>query len=98
MKASLGIRLPIVGVLQSMDFAGLDLIYATRKTTPIELAPHSGLPEIIEQKVKRGELGVKTGKGLYDYSGRSTEEVLRERDLKYLRILGVLEEAKEYCQ
>ncbi len=98
LKASLGIRLPIVGVLQSMDFAGLDLHYAARKTTPIELAPHSGLPKIIEQKVKRGELGVKTGKGLYDYSGRSTEEVLRERDLKYLRILGVLEEAKEYRQ
>jgi 3-hydroxybutyryl-CoA dehydrogenase len=95
LKASLGIRLPIVGVLQSMDFAGLDLAYATRKTTPIELAPHSGLPKIVEQKVKRGELGVKTGKGLYDYSGRSTEEVLRQRDLKYLKILKALEDASK---
>jgi 3-hydroxybutyryl-CoA dehydrogenase len=92
LKASLGIRLPIVGVLQSMDFAGLDLIFASRKDTPIELAPHSGLPKIVEQKVAKGELGVKTGRGLYDYAGKSTEEILRVRDLKYLKILKTLSE------
>lgn len=94
-KASLGIRLPIVGILQRMDFTGLDLAYATSKTSPIELAPYSGVPKIVEQKVKKGELGVKTGKGLYDYSGRSTEEILRGRDLKCLKILKVLEDASE---
>lgn len=92
-KASLGIRLPIVGVLQTMDFSGLDLIATSRKNTPIELAPYYGVPKIVEQKVKKGELGVKTSKGLYDYSGKSTEEILRERDLKYLKILRTLEEA-----
>jgi len=95
LKASLGIRLPIVGVLQSMDFAGLDLVFASRKDTLIELAPYSGVPKIVEQKVKRGELGVKTGRGLYDYSGRSTEEILRQRDLKYLKILQALEDASK---
>lgn len=90
LKASLGIRLPIVGALQSMDFTGLDFIFASRKDTPIELSPHSGLPQIVEQKVRKGELGVKTGKGLYNYSGKSTEEILRERDLKYLKILRTL--------
>ena len=95
LKASLGIRLPIVGVLQSMDFAGLDLVFASRKNTPIELAPYSGVPKIVEQKVKKGELGVKTGRGLYDYSGRSTEEILRQRDLKYLKILKALEDASK---
>lgn len=96
LKMSLGIRLPIVGVLQSMDFSGLDLMLTSRKNIPIELSPHSGVPKIVEEKVKKGELGVKTSKGLYDYSGRSTDEILRERDLKYLKILRTLEEAKEY--
>jgi 3-hydroxyacyl-CoA dehydrogenase len=95
LKSSLGLRLPIVGILQRMDFAGLDLTYAVAKNSPIELAPNSGVPKIVEQKVKKGELGVKTGKGFYDYSGRSTEELLRERDLNYLKILRVIEEAKE---
>jgi len=95
LKASLGIRLPIVGVLQSMDFTGLDFIFASRKDTPIELSPHSGLPQIVEQKVRKGELGVKTGKGLYDYSGKSTEEILRERDLKYLKILRTLSDLQD---
>jgi 3-hydroxybutyryl-CoA dehydrogenase len=95
LKASLGIRLPIVGVLQSMDFAGLDLIFASRKNTPIEVASHPGLPKIVEQKVAKGELGVKTGKGIYDYSGRTTEDILRERDLKYLKILGALAWSEE---
>lgn len=92
-KASLGIRLPIVGVLQTMDFSGLDLIVTSRKNTHIELAPYYGVPKIVEQRVKKGELGVKTSKGLYDYSGKSTEEILRERDLKYLKILKTIEEA-----
>jgi 3-hydroxyacyl-CoA dehydrogenase len=36
-------------------------------------------PVLIE-KVKRGELGIKAGKGWYDYSGKTRKEVLGERN------------------
>jgi 3-hydroxyacyl-CoA dehydrogenase len=46
---------------------------------------------LLEDKVKRGHLGASTSKGLYDYGGRSEEEILRERDTLYLKMLDHLE-------
>ncbi len=84
-KSSLGVRLPVVGVAQTLDFTGLDLIYdilkARGKTHPL-----------IEAKVERRELGAKTSRGIYDYGGRSEAEILAERDARYLRVLALLEE------
>ena len=36
--------------------------------------------------VMKGYLGVKTGKGFFDYRGRKLEEILKERDMNLLRI------------
>lgn len=88
-KNSLGIRLPIVGVVQTMDFAGLDLIHDA--TSGVGL-----IVPIIEEKVKKGRLGVKTSKGFYDYSGRSEAEILRERDRLYLQLLDYLQDTTAF--
>ncbi len=93
-KASLGIRLPVVGVMQTYDFTGLDVSQKISRETPIPLEASTTPSTTISDRVKRGELGVKTGKGLYDYSGRTTEEVLEARDLNYLRILSAMEKMK----
>jgi 3-hydroxybutyryl-CoA dehydrogenase len=83
-KMSLGIRLPIVGVVQSLDFTGLKLVVDVLKSLGMSIP-------LIEDKVKRGHLGASTSKGLYDYGGRSEEEILRERDTLYLKMLDHLE-------
>ena len=84
-KTSLGIRLPIVGVVQSLDFTGLNLVRDI-------LGRDRGLDfPFLEEKVKEGHLGVRTSKGIYDYGGRSEEEILRKRDLLYLKMLDFLE-------
>jgi len=83
-KTSLGIRLPIVGVVQSLDFTGLNLIHDMTKGTGTE-------NPLIEEKVRQGHLGASTSKGIYDYGGRSEEEILRKRDLLYLKMLDFLE-------
>jgi 3-hydroxybutyryl-CoA dehydrogenase len=41
--------------------------------------------------VKRGHLGVKSGKGFYDYSSRKMSDVLKERDMKMIKLLKFLE-------
>jgi len=88
-KTSLGIRLPIVGVVQSLDFTGLNLIHDMTKGTATE-------NPLIEEKVKQGHLGVTTSKGIYDYGGRSEEEILRKRDLLYLKMLDFLESLEAF--
>jgi 3-hydroxybutyryl-CoA dehydrogenase len=84
MKSSLGIRLPIVGVVQSMDFNGLNLVNDVLKSIGKKIP-------LIEENVKQGHLGPSTSKGLFDYGGRSEEEILRKRDTLYLKLLDFLE-------
>ena len=88
-KYSLGIRLPIVGVVQTFDFTGLDLVADILKSKGMELS-------LINDKIEQGDLGAKTGKGFYDYEGLSEEEILKKRDRKYLKILELLEEIKAF--
>jgi 3-hydroxyacyl-CoA dehydrogenase len=39
------------------------------------------------EKVERGELGVKSGKGWYNCKGRTRAQILEERDRKLLKQL-----------
>jgi len=84
-KTSFSLRLPVVGVVQNLDFVGLDVISDVLNNMGLELS-------IIKDKVDQGHYGIKTSKGLFDYSGRSEEEILRKKDEKYLKILKFLEE------
>ena len=83
-KTSLGIRLPVVGVVQRMDFTGLDLISDIGKAMGVERP-------LIQELVKQGHLGVKTSKGILDYGGRTEAEIKKERDRRYLKVLETLE-------
>jgi 3-hydroxybutyryl-CoA dehydrogenase len=83
-KTSLGIRLPIVGVVQSLDFNGLHLVNDVLKSIG------KNIP-LIEEKVKQGHLGPSASKGLFDYGGRTEDEILRKRDIRYLKLLDFLE-------
>ncbi|MBL7225821.1 MAG: 3-hydroxyacyl-CoA dehydrogenase family protein [Desulfobacteraceae bacterium] len=88
-KLSLGIRLPVVGVVQTSDFTGLDLIYDIMKG-------EGSISPLVKEMVDMGHLGVKTSKGLYDYGGRSEVEILKKRDRRYLKLLDYLEEIKAF--
>jgi len=88
-KTSLGIRLPIVGVVQSLDFTGLSLIHDIIRGLGMNIP-------LIEEKVKQGQLGASVSKGIYDYGGRTEEEILRKRDTLYLRMLDFLESQKAF--
>jgi 3-hydroxyacyl-CoA dehydrogenase len=83
-KLSLGVRLPIAGVVQTFDFTGLNLLYDSMKTMPQP-------PAFLEEKVNQGYFGIKTSRGMYDYQGRSEEEVIQKRDELYLKMLDHLE-------
>ena len=88
-KYSLGIRLPIVGVAQSLDFTGLDLI--------INILQRVGTQSTyLEEKVKRGNLGAKTSKGIYDYGDRTEAEILKKRDALYVKLLNYLKKINAF--
>jgi 3-hydroxybutyryl-CoA dehydrogenase len=84
-KLTLGVRLPIVGVMQTFDFQGLDMLLAYQKNV-------GKVYDFVEQRVERGDLGAKTSRGIYDYQGRSEAEILAKRDELYLLMLDYLNE------
>jgi 3-hydroxybutyryl-CoA dehydrogenase len=88
-KLSLGVRLPIVGVVQTMDFQGLDMLLDTQKN-------YGKVYSFVEDLVKQGRLGSKTSKGIYDYQGRSEAEILRKRDELYLKMIDFLKEINAF--
>lgn len=90
-KTSLGIRLPVVGVVQTQDFTGLDLVLDVQKL----YRTNKRYPQV-EEMVNQGHLGAKTGKGWYDYGGRSYSEILKKRDRQYLKLLTQLEKINAF--
>ena len=86
-KASLAPRMALLGVVQRYDFAGLDLSVTNLGNGEFEDAPANPAPEVLLELVRAGHLGVKTGKGFYDYGNRRPEDVQAARDEALLAIL-----------
>ena len=72
--SSFGRRLAVAGPFQVFDLAGWDTIsHIIDELFPvIESSPNS--PELIKDKVERGEYGVKSGQGFYPWSDEAVAE------------------------
>jgi len=70
---SLGIPM---GPFETFDFVGLDVMYHSQEYLAGVLSPEYKPRSWLEKKMKSGELGKKTGKGLFDWSaGRPAIDV-----------------------
>jgi len=85
-KASFALRMPILGLVKRMDFTGLDLIQKVRRNATYKVPAQRMESKSVDTLVEQGKLGVKTGSGFYEYGGRSTEEIMKERDIKLLKL------------
>jgi len=59
-----------MGVFGLMDFVGIDVMYSVLRFFEEREPERFRVAPIIKEKVERGELGVKTGKGFYEYSDK----------------------------
>ncbi len=84
-KASIIPRAMVLGFVQRYDFTGLDLSLANLRNPDYVDSPPDDEPRSLAERVERGDLGVKSGKGFFDYAGRSLEDILSERDDALLR-------------
>jgi 3-hydroxybutyryl-CoA dehydrogenase len=89
-KWGLALRMMVIGVVQRIDFGGLDLTARNLEKSLFPPTPLEYKPKKIFELVKQGHFGVKTGKGFYDYQGRTEAEVCRERDIKLIKMLKAL--------
>jgi len=86
-KASLAPRMMVLGLVQRYDFTGLDLSARNLLDENFFDPPLDNKPAALYSKIERGDLGVKTGKGFYDYRGRDITDVLKARDRNLLKVM-----------
>ena len=79
-KTGLGLRFPVFGPLEHADAAGLDLLMSIHSYLFSELCNSTEPLPILKAKLARGELGMRAGKGFYDWSQRDPEQLKALRD------------------
>jgi 3-hydroxybutyryl-CoA dehydrogenase len=79
-KNGLGIRLPVWGIIEHIDAVGLDLCLNVQNSVLPTLNNEPHAVQLFADKVKQGDLGVKTGKGFYDWNTRSIDDLKQLRD------------------
>jgi 5-formyl-3-hydroxy-2-methylpyridine 4-carboxylic acid 5-dehydrogenase len=72
----IGYKLAVIGPMALLDMAGLDIYQAVASYLNADLSTRSDVSPAIGERTCRGELGIKSGKGMYDY---------RDTDLGALR-------------
>lgn len=92
-RHGLGLRFAAMGVVEFIDFGGCDILHhASREMSASIDAQRYAAPAILGRMVEQGRLGLKSGSGFYDYTGRDLaacrEDVLA-RTLAQLRNAGL---------
>ena len=83
-KAAFGRRLAVLGPLENADMVGTDLTLAIHKTVLPAIDSRPGPSPYLEQLVKDGKLGFKSGEGFRKWTPEQQAE-LRSKVLKHLK-------------
>jgi 3-hydroxybutyryl-CoA dehydrogenase len=87
-KEALGTRLEVLGPLELSDLSGIDLVETVGNILYKSLDSSQDTQELVKNMVKRGELGVKSGKGFYDWKNdRNAQKTMNLRDEHLIKIL-----------
>jgi 3-hydroxybutyryl-CoA dehydrogenase len=94
MSYGLGFRYPWLGPMKTADLGGLDVFHSIASYLFRDLSSMKEPPESFRRLIDEGKLGIKTGRGFYDYENESTEEILRKRDLYFVRQWKLIREVQ----
>ncbi len=94
-RGSMGFRLAAIGPLQVNDFAGLDVTTRVYQNLVSDMRSDAQLPAHIEKLLEEGRFGVKSGKGIYDYTPESIRQKQAQRDRRYLQLVKLLQDEKD---
>lgn len=86
-RLSFGLRMPVLGPLETADLGGLDLTLAIQTYLLPELDRSTKPTQLVRDKIAKGELGAKAGKGFYDWSPGRLAKTIQQRDEALLEML-----------
>ena len=89
-RSGIGFKFPVMGPLETIDMAGLDIFHKVSGYLYADLNRDSTPPAAIARRVAENRLGLKTGKGFYDYAGQDIPALMGGRIKKLIRLLKEL--------
>jgi 3-hydroxybutyryl-CoA dehydrogenase len=79
-KYGFGLRYAVLGLIEFIDWGGGDILYyASRYLREAMRDERFAAPRIVEDNMHAGRIGLRTGKGFYDFSGMDIDAYRRER-------------------
>jgi 5-formyl-3-hydroxy-2-methylpyridine 4-carboxylate dehydrogenase len=85
-KWGLGLKLAVIGPMELLDVAGLDIYEAVAGYLNADLENRTSVAPYITQLTREKHLGMKTGKGVFEYTPERTRELRAERGAKLLAV------------
>lgn len=89
-KWGIGYKLSVIGPLELLDVAGLDIYHSVASYLNRELSSTEEVSEVIQERVERDELGIKSGKGLFEYEAGAIPGLMQKRMRKLLAVKKAL--------
>ena len=90
MKYGLGLRYAALGPFLTADLGGLDTFDHIASYLFADLCDRKDGSPVLHQLVEEGNLGVKSGKGFYDYSNGKDKETIEKRDELFIKLAKCL--------
>lgn len=94
-KSSYGFRLSCMGPMAQEDLIGLDTCARVSGNVFKLLSTRTDASPALLEKVEKGELGIKSGKGWYDYSGQTRDEVNNKINRRLLKQLALFRSVED---
>jgi 3-hydroxybutyryl-CoA dehydrogenase len=86
-KFGFGLRLALMGPLERSDWGGLDITYRVEKYLLPFLCNDTTPSPLLTRKVAAGDLGVKTGKGYFDWPEEKKARAIKARDRRLIELI-----------
>ncbi len=94
-KHGLGFRWSWQGPVETADLGGLDTWNLVATYLFPRLSNMTETPGFFKEMIEAGKLGVKNGRGFYDYDEKAGLEAVRKRDLYFIRQRKAAKEVRE---
>lgn len=91
MKDSFRRRYAAAVIFELADIAGLEVGVEMANQIFSDLKSSPEPPQLLQEKIERGELGIKTGKGFYHWTSESAQALKQKIAAALIKIL------KQYC-
>jgi 3-hydroxybutyryl-CoA dehydrogenase len=88
-RFGLGFRFAAMGVVEFIDWGGGDTLYRASEYLRDRLgAERYAPPDTVRENMESGAIGVKTGRGFHDYTGRDMDAYQKETLDRFLALLS----------